>query len=657
MEKTARSATSMKEARQMLDRGEVPPAGILGPVVSKSWERCLGAGLTPFGRIGGPERVCLSRLKETLDERRELVSRARPVMEYLYVQVRGTGCMIILADHHGLLIEALGDAGFVKRAARVALQPGASWHESSRGTNAIGTALAEVAPVVVHGAEHFLDDNRFLTCAAAPVTGPDGRLQGVIDISGHQSARHPHTAGLVRTACHMIENRLFELSHAGTLRLHIHPQAEGIGTVAEGLVALSENGDVVGANTAALAFLGLSTKDISRVSVEKTLSVDLTGIHTALRLSGRIIAVTSMSGRLLALRAEAVPKTMRHPSSKPSAAPVRDALADLDTGDERMRLIIGRARKIAGKPIPILLQGESGAGKECFASAIHASGPRKNAPFVAVDCAALPEHLIESELFGYAPGAFTGARKEGSLGRIREANGGTLFLDEIGDMTLSLQCRLLRVLQQREVAPLGGGKSAKVDFALIAASHRPLKAEVGRGRFREDLYYRLNGLTLTLPALRERSDFSALISRMIASFAPEVLPTVAPDVLAAFMAYRWPGNLRQLANALQFACAILDPGELMIGWRHLPDDLLEDLRDKPAQCPADERKRGGEGCPFAGAQHAIIGEAESLRVMSVAVMEQAVAASGGNMSEAARRLGVSRNTLYRKLRRACSRSA
>ena len=201
---------------------------------------------------------------------------------------------------------------------------------------------------------------------------------------------------------------------------------------------------------------------------------------------GAVLNAETRCGQRLFLKAE--PGRLPPPVALPRrAAQVRDALAELDTGDERMRQCLERARKVAGKPIPILLQGESGVGKEMVAAAIHASGPRRERAMVAVNCAALPEHLIEAELFGYAPGAFTGARREGCPGRIREAHGGTLFLDEIGDMPLTLQSRLLRVLQERQVVPLGGGKPATVDFALIAASHRPLKLEVERGRFRADL--------------------------------------------------------------------------------------------------------------------------------------------------------------------------
>jgi transcriptional regulator with PAS, ATPase and Fis domain len=296
---------------------------------------------------------------------------------------------------------------------------------------------------------------------------------------------------------------------------------------------------------------------------------------------------------------------------------------------------VGRARRVLDKPIAILLQGESGAGKEVFARAMHASGGRRSGPFVAVNCAALPEHLIEAELFGYRPGAYTGAAREGAPGRIREAQGGTLFLDEIGDMPLPLQARLLRVLQDRQVLPLGGGKAVEVDFRLVCATHCNLRLELERGRFREDLYYRLNGLTLLLPPLRERSDLLPLIEHMLRELRPGQQMRIAPDLMLAITRYRWPGNLRQLQNALRTACALLDDAEPQIGWAHLPDDLAEDLRSLAA------RPRVADPEPADGAD---------LRTRAGRTVQQVVQACSGNLSEAARRLGISRNTLYRKLR-------
>ena len=290
------------------------------------------------------------------------------------------------------------------------------------------------------------------------------------------------------------------------------------------------------------------------------------------------------------------------------------------------------------KPIALLLQGESGSGKEVFARALHASGPRRDGPFVAVNCAALPESLIEAELFGYQGGAFTGARREGAPGRVREAAGGTLFLDEIGDMPLAMQARLLRVLQDRAVTPLGGGRPVAVDFGLVCATHRSLRAAIDGGHFREDLYYRLNGLTLTLPPLRERDDLPQLIAAMLAEALPGRAVTLSPALARAFAGHRWPGNLRQLANALRTACALLGDDEPEIDWPHLPDDLAADLA-------ADQRR--ARELPR---EPEVLDGAANLRSQQDATVRRVLDTCGGNLSETARRLGISRNTLYRRLR-------
>jgi transcriptional regulator of acetoin/glycerol metabolism len=632
----------LREARRrLLEQGEVP-SGLIPAALQGSWQRSAGFGLAPSGRTPGAPHASAAQLARALEHQRELVAHARPVMEYLFDQTRETDSMVILADAQGLLLQSLGDPAFVDRAQRVALRPGAIWHEQWRGTNAIGTALADGAPVVVHGAEHYLERNGFLTCTAAPIVDPCGRVLGVLDLSGDHRGDHRHTLALVRSAARMIEHRLFDTRHGQGLRVHLHRQAEGLGTLAEGRLALDEEGLLRGADATARALLGLDARPSGPVHLSALLQLELDALvgwarqggsvpHSVRRLDGTALWLRVEAGRTaLALhRPVATSARASHPAAPAVAAP--DALGALDSGDAALHAAIDRARRVADKPIALLLQGESGVGKEVFARAVHGSGARRRAPFVAVNCAALPETLIEAELFGYRAGAFTGAHRDGAPGRLREAHGGTLVLDEIGDMPLPLQARLLRVLQERQVQPLGGGAPVAVDFRLVCATHRRLRDEVEAGRFREDLYYRLNGLTLHLPALRERQDMEALIVRMLSTLAPGRALALAPDLACAFAAYRWPGNLRQLHNALQTACALLDDGDLQIDWTHLPDDLAEDLRQRPA------------------ASAPPLTEGADLRALSARVVRQTVQDCAGNLSEAARRLGISRNTLYRKL--------
>ena len=633
--------SGLRLARRQLLEGGALPQELVGSELARSWQRSLQAGLQPAGRMPGAPHASGAQLARALEQQRELVAHARPVMEFLAEQTEGTDSMVILAGADGVVLQALGDLHFVSRAERVALRPGATWAEQYRGTNAIGTALAEGQALVVHSEEHFLERNAFLTCAAGPILAPGGQLLGVLDVSGDHRGYHPHTIGLVRSAVRMIEHRLFEtrhdVRHWHGLVLRLHAQPEGIGTLTEGLLAVREDGGLAGANRAALRMLGLEWAQLARCRVEDVLAEPLHLLTEWFWRSPSVPRIVhGQAGAALWVRVEAGRPASALRAAAPQAVVEEavvpaDALAALDTGDLSMRSTLERARKLAPSAIPLLVQGESGAGKEVLARAMHECSPRRGHAFVAVNCAALPETLIEAELFGYERGAFTGAAREGATGRIREAHGGTLFLDEIGDMPLAMQTRLLRVLQDRQVTPLGGGKPVAVDFWLICATHRDLRAQIEAGRFREDLFYRLNGFTLKVPALRARSDLQALIVRQLALLLPGREVQVEDSVLAALRAYAWPGNLRQLASTLRTACALLDAGESVIGWHHLCDDFAEQLRGLAPEAPAQAP------------------EPEDLRSISRGAIRRALAEAQGNVSEAARRLGISRNTLYRRM--------
>ena len=624
----------LRQARQRLLEGIDTPVAAINERVTRSWRRSMAAGLAPF-HPSAPDNLPHPELRRVLALHRDLLGHSQPVMEYLFEQVRHSHSMVVLANRHGVLMHTLGDADFLGKAERVALLAGASWHEEQRGTNAIGTALAESCGIEIHGPEHYMARNDFLTCAAAPILSATGELLGILDISGDQRSHHPHTLGLVNTAARMIENRLLASHSPHLVRLHLHRQPEGIGTLAEGIVALSEDGWIMGANRQGLELLGLATSDIGATPITRVLDTRLDALLArSQQRPHEPVALHRRSGEPLFAQVQAPLRQKTLPSPAPAAATLApaDALQQLDTGDTAWRLAADKARRVVGKSIPLLLCGESGVGKALFAQAVHDSSPRRHRPLVAINCAAIPEHLIEAELFGYSPGAFTGARKEGSPGRIREADGGTLFLDEIGDMPLLMQTRLLRVLQERQVTPLGSGQPVKVDFALICATHQPLREAAEDGRFRSDLYYRINGLTLTLPPLRARSDFDALTTRLLHTLGAAPGVRLAPEVQARLAAYPWPGNLRQYASALRTALALLDTGELVVDWQHLPDDLVDAVRRSPAT-PAPQ---------------AVAGE-KKLADISRAAIQQAVQDSRGNLSAAARQLGISRQTLYRKL--------
>lgn len=648
---------ALRQARQQLLETGQCPAGIVDERLARSWHRSMAAGLAPTARVS-PEHASTHHLRHVLASNHALLAHSRPVMEYVFDQVRQSQSVVVLADSAGMLMHTLGDPHFVDKAERVALTSGASWNESHRGTNAIGTALAERGAVEIHGSEHFLERNGFLTCAASPILSATGELSGILDISGDHRNGHAHTLGLVSTAARMIENRLMVATCKRNIRLHLHAHPEGIGSVAEGIIALSDDGWIVGANRVGLALLRLNTGDIGATLLERVLDVrldDLLSRHKRrplqaqqLRLhNGAIVfAQIQVDPAVLPAISHAAPAAAATPAAKPGV----DPLSALDTGDARWRSAADKARRIVAKPIPLLVQGESGVGKEMFARALHASGPRRDGPFVAINCGAIPESLIESELFGYVAGAFTGARKEGSPGRLREAHGGTLFLDEIGDMPLTMQTRLLRVLQERTVTPVGAGKAVAVDFALVCATHCKLAEAAANGKFRHDLYYRINGLTVTLPALRDRSDFAALTDRLLSDLSPALAVQVAPELLSRLAAYPWPGNLRQYASVLRTACAMLQDSEDTLDWAHMPDDLLEALQAAaPVAAASSPGPAMAVGAAPLGPQPAAVQVPQSLQALSQVAIQQTLEATRGNVSLAARQLGISRQTLYRKL--------
>ncbi len=633
----------------------VPPDDAHLDLIVRSHERCAALGLS---RLGAPDHAGLPRadLAVARERNQRLHQHAAPVMELLLEQILASRSMVVLTDATGTVLHSIGDHDFLRRASRVALAPGANWSECSKGTNAIGTALVDEAPTVVHADEHFVRANGFLTCSAAPIFDPRGHMLGVLDVSGDQHSYHQHTIGLVKMSARMIENQWLNDDFRHALRLHLHIRPEFIGTLMEGIVAVGHDGRLLGCNRSALDLLGMSGAALRMHSVPSLLGTTLAALVDQFRspMAGPV-PLALADGRTVHAQARfnwptwhavgslgvgddvhvpAEPVAPGRPLPAVSAA--QSGLRYLDTGDVQMEAVIRKVRRVIDRDIPVLVLGETGTGKELLARAIHRDSQRARQPFVAVNCAAIPENLIESELFGYEEGAFTGARRKGVAGRIVQAHGGTLFLDEIGDMPLALQARLLRVLQERQVTPLGSARSVAVDVMVIAATHRNLRELIRAQAFREDLYYRLNGLVVRLPALRERSDLEAIVQKILRTECGAGAPGLDDEVRQLFHAYAWPGNIRQLAGVLRTA-AVMAEGELLITREHLSDDFVEDAQGALAMAPA-----------HAAPQDRPV--PATLQDMKLDALRRAVEEAGGNISVASRRLGISRNTIYRKLR-------
>ncbi len=588
------------------------------PFVVQSWLRCINEH-----RLD-PMRACEafilpeSELRSHRQQSEELIAIARSGLESLYAQMAGQNYVLLLGDRSGVAVEFLGDPNFDHRLRKAGLYLGAEWSEPRAGTCAIGACIATGAPLTIHQTDHFDVTHTPLSCTAAPIYDTGGDLAAVLDISLLSS---PITKASQNLALHMVAatvrrielaNLMAQTRHEWVLRFSRSP--EFLDVDPEAAVSLDGSGRVLGMTHGGAQILaraaGLSWRHPERIIGQPLgrfldLGVDDLGELTRQRPTRDRLVVARDGNRLFAHAIE--PQLRRARRAPAPAVRVAGALAQLGGGDPRVAALQAKAAKLAPTPLPILIQGETGTGKEFLARALHEASGRRG-PFVAVNCAAIPESLIEAELFTPPPPA--GAAPRGRKGLVEEAEGGTLFLDEIGDMPLALQARLLRVLSEGEVTPVGAVRSRRVDTRVISATHRDLPARVAAGALREDLYYRLSAAVLTLPPLRERQDFDWLVDRLLAGRS-----RLSPPARAALRARRWSGNLRELGNVLAAAAALCE-GEAI--------DRC-DLPEEPGQPRADGV------------------EADALRAV--------LARCGGNISETARQLRVDRTTVHRRMRR------
>lgn len=626
MQNPAHDYSQLLHARnEFLARGVVENGGV-SEEIERSWRRCVENGM----EVGAQVRTEILTRQELLvkqEANQLLLSQARPEMESLNEQISHTRSVIVLTDAQGFILHSQGNSEFLDDAQRVALIPGSSWQESLRGTNAIGTALIERSAMTVQGAEHFLERNQVLACSAVPILSARNQVMGTLDVSTDASMSQQHTLALVRMSAQMIENRLFTASHEGAYSLHFHARPEFIGTLWEGIAIFDEHHRLVALNRSGQFQLGMVLDDIDNLAFSDLFAARPETLMQAQQAAKSLITplYTAREARLYA-RVEIRQPVAAQPTDVNTISISKRCPASLNmlnTGDPRIARAISQVELVINQDIPILIEGETGAGKELFARAIHEASDCTQGPWIAVNCAALPEGLIESELFGYEEGAFTGARRKGSPGKLEQADGGTLFLDEIGDMPLALQARLLRVLQERSVTPLGSTKSKPVNFALLSATNQKLREKVESGEFRRDLYYRLNGLTITLPALRQRQDLQALVDTILQT-ENATGKAIDADVMELFKTHPWPGNMRQLHNVLRTALAL--SGKAPISMMHLTQDFFDDMENT-----------GVEDNDL------------SLNSLTAEAIKAAMQAHRGNISAVARQLGISRNTLYRRM--------
>ncbi|WP_214510606.1 sigma-54-dependent Fis family transcriptional regulator [Pseudomonas brassicacearum] len=598
-------------------------------IIQASWSRCRAFGLN-HQSVPAFDQLPAQGIAQLLESQHSLVQTThQEVLPYYENILSNSNCLIMLADNQGQVLTSWGTQRFIEPKLAHGFSAGASWMERCTGTNAIGTALACEQAVHIEHDEHFLKANRFMTGSAAPIFDAERKVIAVLDVSSDSYLPPSHTLGMVKMMSQTVENRLIlNLFRGEHFQLTFNTGLNNLDSQWAGLLVFDESGQVLSANRRADNLLGLS---LSRVSIESLFKVSLLellnqpdGLPFALQASG-----SNRFQCLLRRPSQVSIKARVFTETAPAPAPASNAISlnTLHFGDSRVEKAVRQAERLLEKDIPLLIHGETGVGKEVFVKALHQASSRCKQPFIAVNCAAIPAELVESELFGYEKGAFTGANQKGSIGLIRKADRGTLFLDEIGDMPLPTQARLLRVLQERCVQPVGSAELFPVDIRIISATNRSLREQVQLGRFREDLYYRIGGLTLELPPLRERSDKQALFKRLWEHHRePTQWAGLSREVLDLFERHPWPGNLRQVSSVLQVALAMAE--EQPIRPEHLPDDFFVDLEMEPVETPE----------PLT----VDLNDAEDLNRQLQAV--------GGNISHLARRLGVSRNTLYKRLR-------
>jgi sigma-54 dependent transcriptional regulator, acetoin dehydrogenase operon transcriptional activator AcoR len=641
-------------------------------LLTSSWRRCVNDYHLHPDRPREPAVVSRVALEERRERIADLIDCARHEMTTLYQQLADPASAVVLTDTDGVIVHMVAAPDFAAEAAPLGLRTGVMWSELEAGTNGMGTCLVAGTPVAVRQEDHFFSQFSQLTCSAVPVYDPEGKIAAVLDVTSRSGLMQQHLLVLLGMTARMIENRLIDQRFRTAHPLHFHSRPEFVYTLHEGKLAVADDGRILAANRSALFQLGLPSMDAIRArhieDLFQTSLEDMLRRSTSSSFHPVVTYRANAAHRFFAVARRPAAEA-DHPPQQAlaggnearhdlppamvtvarghvrAAAQGRSLMSPFSFKDPRLVADLDTARRVIARQTPVLLSGETGCGKEVFARAVHEGSPHALGAFVAINCASLPESLIESELFGYRAGAFTGAQRTGRRGKILQADGGTLFLDEIGDMPLDLQARLLRVLDERQVTPLGSEDVHPVDFQLVSASHRDLPALVREGRFREDLYYRLAGIELQLPPLRERSDKRDLI-RFVLAGECDGTALLTPEAERVLMGYTWPGNVRQLRHVLRTAAALADGKPIAV--EHLPS--LAALAGLGA----------GHAAPVRAAAPVVLDDAappeteiplklNPIQANERQVLLQMLEQHRWNVSNVAKALDVSRNTLYRKL--------
>lgn len=616
------------------------PSDALRCLIDDSWRRCLSGSVDPL-KIHAPPPLTTEQLAALRRRHSQLIDASVPVMAQARDFLAQTGTVMILAEPHGVILDLKGDPRLRDPLKDIHLIPGCNWTESTIGTNAIGTALALGQPIQVHAAEHYCAGIQQWTCSATIIRDPlDGSVLGVIDVSGLSRDYSRHSLALAVTAAGRIESRLLRLEMERRFKLMERCMSRLSGAGADGVIVFDRGGHLLKANErteealaahgirfelqggTTIAALDADVPETERPSLPSWLRPEwVEPVRDGVVVLGSIVRIP-----------QPTPRARFAPEPVCTEMPAAKGFDQVVGRSNVLLAAVGKARHLARSHVPVLLLGDTGVGKELFARGIHDASNRANGPFVAVNCGGLSRELLASELFGYVEGAFTGARRGGMIGKIEAANGGTLFLDEIGEIPEVLQPHLLRVLEEGEINRVGESRPRKVDFRLVAATHRDLPGEVANGRFRMDLFYRIAVTSIHIPALRDRrDDIPLLIDSMLGRLCTRhglPMPSIEDALIRELTRYDWPGNVRELRNVVE--SLLLMNGDGPIG-----------VADLPAAVTA----RPSAAMPAAAAVSTGLESVEQAQIHNV------VRLSHGNLTLAARKLGVAKSTLYVKIKK------
>ena len=622
-------------------------------LITRSWTRCVtDHGLDPTR--AQPARVIEHwQLREHQEQIESFLRVARAGMEQLYKRVSPLGYVLLLTDAQGVTVDYIGNDQWDRELKRSGLCLGADWNESHAGTCGVGTCIVERTPLTCHQGDHFDATHIGLTCTTAPLFDPNGDFIGVLDISALTSPSEKPSQHLARHMtvmfAKMVEDANFIRHFSDQWILRLGVDWALVDVSGECMLAFDADGRIVGANSGARQLLVVINEDGSAhpalghllTEVFKVTMDDIWHVARAGMTSDRTVLSTRRHELFYAMATppRQTPTRLAPPAEQAAAPLVCPALDRLSGDDKQMLRLLDQAKRLVNRKVNILLHGETGTGKELIARALHESSRRSRKSFVAVNCASIAESLIESELFGYVAGSFTGARSKGSRGLILQSSGGTLFLDEIGDMPKHLQTRLLRVLSEGEIMPLGAELPVPVDLTVVAASHRDLRRLIADGVFREDLYYRLCGATLHLPPLRLRSDKLFVIERVLQQEGGQLGldAAISASALELLLNFAWPGNIRQLRNVIRFALAICDNG--YIEPAHLPGELY------------GEEEIITDATPPALPVTTLLQSELSSGLLQAQTLLVALRRRHWNVTAVASELGICRATVYRQMKR------